>query len=104
MKDESDDEEVIDQEKLTELKNLLEELIEGFHKFGIADYIETVRSPKRMIYINFLAGLARGLGVIIGMTLFGAIFLSLLFRAAELNLPVIGEYIARIVIIVQQHL
>ncbi|SDC48167.1 MULTISPECIES: DUF5665 domain-containing protein [unclassified Candidatus Frackibacter] len=98
------DEEDIDQETLVAIKKTLMKLVEDFHKFGVAEYIEIVRSPKRMIYINFLAGLARGFGAVIGATLLGAVFLSILFRVADLNLPLIGEYIARLVKIVKQNL
>jgi hypothetical protein len=98
------DEDDIDKETLNAIKKVLIRLVEDFHKFGVAEYIEIIRSPKRMIYINFLAGLARGLGVVIGMTLLGAIFLSILFKMADLNLPLIGEYIARLVKIVKQNI
>ncbi|SKA02665.1 DUF5665 domain-containing protein [Selenihalanaerobacter shriftii] len=98
------DEKDFDKEDITIIKRTLIKLVEDFHKFGVAEYIEIIRSPKRMIYINFLAGLARGLGVVVGATLLGAIFLSILFRMADLNLPVIGEYIARLVRIVKQNL
>ncbi|MGM0471259.1 MAG: DUF5665 domain-containing protein [Bacillota bacterium] len=97
------EEEELDKDDILSIKRSLMKLIADFHKLGIAEYIETVRSPKRMIYVNFLAGLARGLGVVIGATLLGAIFLSILFKAADLNLPLIGEYIARLVNIVKQN-
>lgn len=97
-------EEELDKETVRELKESLMELIGDFHKLGIAEYVEMVKSPKRMLYVNFLAGLARGLGVVVGATLLGAIFLSILFKMADLNLPLIGEYIARLVRIVKQNL
>ncbi|MBM7624293.1 DUF5665 domain-containing protein [Sporohalobacter salinus] len=96
--------EELDKETIKELKESLMKLTSDFHKMGIAEYIEMVKSPKRMIYINFLAGLARGLGIVVGATLLGAIFLSVLFKIADLNLPLIGEYIARLVKIVKQNL
>lgn len=82
----------------------LDELSERIKGITIAEYVEMVRSPRRMVVVNFLAGMARGLGFAIGATLLGAIFLLILFRLANLNLPVIGEYIARIVRIVEQQL
>lgn len=99
-----DSDEELDKETVIKIKESLMKLISDFHKLGIAEYIEMVRSPKRMIYVNFLAGLARGLGVVVGATLLGAIFLSFLFKIADLNLPLIGEYIARLVRIVKQNL
>ncbi len=49
--------------------------------------------------IALIAGAAAGAatGIAVGLTLVAAVFLSLLGRLAELNLPVIGRYIAQIV-------
>ncbi|MFW6381647.1 MAG: DUF5665 domain-containing protein [Bacillota bacterium] len=70
----------------------------------LAEYVEMIRSPFRMIMINFLAGLARGLGIAIGATILGAIFLAVLFKLGQMNLPVIGEFIARLIKVVQTYL
>ena len=82
----------------------LNQIAERIHSIQVAEYIELVRSPRRMIIINFIAGLARGFGFAIGATVLGAIFLIFLFKLGQLNLPVIGEFIARIVKIVQTYL
>ncbi|MGE5552262.1 MAG: DUF5665 domain-containing protein [Bacteroidota bacterium] len=60
--------------------------------------------PRRLIWLNFLAGLARGFGIAIGLTLVAAAFLSILGRLAALNLPVIGRYVAEIVRLVNAQL
>lgn len=60
--------------------------------------------PRRMIWLNFLAGLARGFGIAIGLTLVAAGFLSILGRLAALNLPVIGRFIAELVRLVNLQL
>jgi hypothetical protein len=54
--------------------------------------------------INFVGGLFRGLGMAVGFTILGAIVLMLLRRLMYLNLPIIGDFIADIVRIVQEHL
>ena len=84
--------------------NKLDKLSQRMNGITLAEYVEMVKSPKRMIIINFLAGLARGLGIAVGATVLGAIFLLVLFRMAQLNLPVIGEFIARLVRVVQTYL
>lgn len=89
---------------LTEITERMDLLAERMQKMNVAEYIELVRSPRRMIWINFLSGLARGLGVAVGATVLSALVLMLLFRLAELNVPVIGFFIARIVKIVQTYL
>ncbi len=73
-------------------------------RWRIDDFVHYVNNPKRLILVNFLAGLSRGLGMAIGFTVLGALFLYALFIIAEWNLPIIGQYIARLVRIVQTHL
>ncbi len=100
------DSEVDEEEKrlVEDLYDRLENISENIQKINIAEYIEMVRSPRRMIYINFISGLARGLGVAVGATILGGLVLMILFRLAELNIPLIGFFIAKIVKIVQTYL
>lgn len=86
------------QEKLLEK---IKQLIISVEKMQIAEYIQLLENPKRLLYVNFLAGLARGVGMAIGFTLLGAIVLYMLQRVVLLNLPVISDFIAEIVNMVQ---
>lgn len=86
------------------LMRKIEELNESLEKASIAEYIELYRKPRRLLYLNFLAGIVRGFGIAIGFTVVGAFFLYGLGRIAALNLPVVGEFIAEITRIVQNEL
>lgn len=86
------------------LLNRIEELILVLERSNLADYTEMVRRPARMLWMNFLAGLARGLGMAIGFTLLGALVIYLLQKAVVLNLPVISNFIAEIIKMVQTHM
>lgn len=79
----------------------LQEAIEGFDKAGIAEWVELYKRPRRLLYLNFLAGVARGFGIAVGFTMIGAVFVLFLGHLARLNLPVIGEFIADVARIVQ---
>ncbi len=74
----------------------------GESKLG--EYIEMMSDPKKVIKRNFIAGLARGLGMAIGFTVLGALVLYILQKLVVLNLPFFGNFIAEIVKIVQDHL
>ena len=87
-----------------EILEKLEELAERIQDINIAEYIELVRSPRRMLLINFVAGLARGLGIAIGATVLGAIFLFFLFGLAQSNIPLIAEFVAKIIKIVETYM
>lgn len=87
-----------------EIMEKLDELSKRIQSINIAEYIELVRSPRKMLFINFISGLARGLGVAIGATVLGAIFLIILFRLAQTNIPLIAEFVAKIIKIVETYL
>lgn len=96
-------EEVLKEDKEEILKKL-EELADKIQDINIAEYIELVRSPKKMLFINFISGLARGLGIAIGATVLGAIFLIVLLNLAQSNIPLIAEFVAKIIKIVETYL
>lgn len=67
---------------------------------GDPEYCEYARylySPRRMIFSNFVAGLARGIGMAVGFSLLGALFVYLLRQIAYENIPLLGDYIAQII-------
>lgn len=76
----------------------------AMEKMKLAEYVELLRKPKRLLALNFMAGIARGLGTAIGFTLLGALVIIFLRELNILKLPVIGGFIAEIVRIVQENL
>ncbi|ANS77205.1 hypothetical protein AWM70_11200 [Paenibacillus yonginensis] len=79
-------------------------LANELEKSRIADYTQLLHRPFRLIWLNLLSGTARGVGYGIGLTLFGATIIYLLQALGALNLPIIGDYIADLVRIVQRQL
>lgn len=84
------------------LAEKIQQLITTMEKANVAEWIELYRRPGRLLYLNFAAGIARGLGIAIGFTILGAIVVYIIRELALLNLPVIGKLIAEIVRMVQQ--
>ena len=68
------------------------ELVKIFQAAGVVDYLEYLKSGKRIFWANFKAGVARGLGMTIGMTVILGIFIWILTMLVDL--PVVGEYFA----------
>lgn len=87
-----------------ELIEKLEKLSQDMEKFNLAEYLQLINNPRRFFWINFLSGLFRGLGIALGATFLAAIFLWMVQRVVVLNLPLIGDFIAEIVKIVQNQL
>ena len=86
------------------LTGKVEELAFYLERMRLAEYIALFSRPWRLMWLNFLAGLARGVGIAIGGTLLAALLFILLNELAILNLPVIGDFIAELVRIVQGQL
>ncbi|KYH32570.1 DUF5665 domain-containing protein [Neomoorella mulderi] len=84
------------------LAEKVQQLITAIEKASIAEWIELYRRPWRLLYLNFAAGVARGLGIAVGFAILGAIVIYIIRELALLNLPVIGKLIAEIVRMVQQ--
>lgn len=79
----------------------LERLAMYLEKMNVAGYVELMQHPARLLFLNFAAGLARGLGIAIGATLIFALMLELMRRVILLNIPGIGEFVAEIMRIVE---
>ena len=74
----------------------LEKLASAMDKASVAEYIELYRKPRRLVYLNFISGIARGFGLAVGFTIVGALFLYLLGRLAALNLPMLENLLLRL--------
>ena len=82
----------------------MEEYLQALERLHLPEYIRYLDDRKRMMRRQFLGGLARGMGMAVGFTLLGAVLVILLQRLAQQNLPVIGDFLAQIVTIVQRRL
>jgi hypothetical protein len=94
----------MEQEELKKAEFLnaqLEKLVRHLESLRIADYMELLQRPSRLIFVNLVAGIARGLGIAIGATLVFAIMIEVLRRIILLHIPGIGEFIAEIIKIVE---
>ncbi|MDD2586438.1 MAG: DUF5665 domain-containing protein [Syntrophomonadaceae bacterium] len=98
--------EQISEEKsvISRLSDKVDELSQNMERMRLAEYVEMMGNRRRLLYINFLIGLARGFGTAIGFTILAALVLYILQKVILLNIPVMGEFIADLVTIVQAQL
>jgi hypothetical protein len=97
----------LDKDKDNDLKSLgkkIDELGISMEKLGIAEYVEMLNNPRRLFFINFWSGVARGFGMAIGFTILAALVLYAMQQVVILNMPLIGDFIADLVNIVQNQL
>ncbi len=79
----------------------LEKLVRQLESMRVAQYMELLEKPARLIFINFVAGISRGLGIAIGATLVFALMIEGLRQLILHNIPGIGNFIADIIRIVE---
>ena len=79
----------------------LEQLNRTLTKINILEIAELLGNKKQLLLRNLLSGMAKGIGIGIGFTILTAILLIILQKIVTLNIPVIGDYIADIIKIVE---
>ena len=83
------------------LNRNIERLLKFLEKKDIEQLIYILGTKKEIAKRNFIAGIFRGMGIGIGVTIITAIIIYFLQRLVRLNLPVIGRFISDIVEIVE---
>lgn len=63
------------------------ELLEAL---GFMEFAEYLRSPTRILWTNFFAGVFRGVGIVIGATVVVAVLIWLI--GVFIDLPLVGQY------------
>ena len=86
------------------MANKLDEHIMALEKMHLPDYIRFLEDRRRFYRMHLVGGIVRGLGTAIGFTVLGAVLVWLLQDLAQRNLPVIGDFLAEIVELVQRRL
>lgn len=82
----------------------LERWLADLERLRLAEYVRYVDDRKRLFWSSFIGGVARGVGMAVGFTILGAVLVLILQDLAKHNLPVIGDFLAQIVSVVQKRL
>ena len=82
----------------------MEEYLHALEQLQLAEYLRYAQDTRRLMRTQFLGGLFRGMGMAVGFTILGAVLVIILQALAQKNLPVIGDFLAQIVAIVQSRL
>lgn len=93
-----------EQGSLGEISAKLDNIAIAMEKTGIAEYVDMIHNPRRLMFVNFWVGVVRGFGMAIGFTLLAALVIYLMQRLVVINMPLIGDFIAEIINIVQNQL
>lgn len=80
---------------------IAERLAKRLEELRIADYMELLEKPRKLIFTNFIAGIARGLGFALGTTIVFAVVVEALRRIILINIPVISDYLVDIIRLIE---
>jgi len=89
-------------ERVKRLDTTLGKLASCMERINLGEYLNLLQSPRRLLYLNLVSGVARGFGMAVGMTLIFGVFLYILSKMVDI--PLIGAYLAKIVKIVTTEL
>ena len=82
----------------------IDNINDKLEKLRIVEISYIMGNKKEILKRNLIAGIARGVGIGIGITIISAVLVFILQRIIRLNIPIVGDYIADIVAIVQKSL
>ncbi len=81
----------------------LRRLVERLEAMRIADYLELLEKPRKLVLTNFIAGIARGLGFALGTTIVFAVVVEVLRRIILINIPLLSDYLVDIIHMIEAH-
>jgi len=81
--------------KTDKINNMLEEA-------NLREWSYVLGSKKEIFKRNLIAGIARGLGMTIGLAIITTVIIYILQRIVKMNIPLIGDYIIDLIEIVEK--
>lgn len=91
-------------EEFERLKEQIERFVATLERMQLEEYLRYIENTPRLIRVNFISGLARGVGNAVGFTLLGAILIVILRNVVVDNIPLIGEFLAEVLKVVNARL
>lgn len=74
----------------------IERLSMTLERMQVDQYLKFVSDKKRMVWMAFLGGVARGVGFMFGFSTVGAIAVYILRQLVLKNIPGIGEFLTEV--------
>ncbi len=85
-----------DKRAQTRLERQLDKVILSMERMHFEEYLRYVDDRRRQFTVNFMAGVARGLGAAVGFSILGAMVIVMLQRMAINNTGSIGSFLEEV--------
>jgi hypothetical protein len=79
-------------EELRALQREIDRIAKIVERMNLGDYLGLLQRPGRLLWLNFLAGLARGLGTILGATLLVSLIVWITDQIIATHLPGVSRF------------
>ena len=86
------------------MQEKMERFIAAAERMRLGEYVRYQSDLKRRLRDAFLQGIMRGLGAMVGFALLGTLFILLLKNLASRNLPVISDFLAQVITMVEMRI
>lgn len=86
------------------LRAALREACQNIERLRLHEYLRYVNDWRRVLWVNFWSGVARGFGFAVGFTLLSAAVLVLLERFSVRSIPGLESFFDQMLQLVESHL
>lgn len=69
----------------------LEKLADRLERMRLGEYVTNLNKTSRVVWLNFVSGIARGVGLTIGATLVIAIIFKIISALVSMNVPYLSD-------------
>jgi len=79
----------------------LDKLALRLENCGLADYVRLSHNMRKVLWLNFLSGIARGLGFTLGTAIVLALLYKIVSTVISMNIPYLTELLTEFIIMVK---
>lgn len=83
-----------------EIANLAK-LVERLDGTGLSQYVRLMQSTPKVLWLNFISGIARGLGFTVGTAVVLAVAYKIISGIIRMNIPYLTERLQDLLLIIQ---
>ena len=83
------------------LDERVERIVDAAERMHLAEYVRYQSNRKARLRDAFWEGVLRGLGFMVGFSMVGALAVYVLQALVRANIPLIGDYLAKVVMLVE---
>ena len=81
----------------------LDKLAQRLENCGVAEYVRLSQNTPKILLLNFLTGIARGLGFTLGTAIVLAVAYKIIHELISMNIPYLTELLKELIVMFKDH-